>query len=390
MPQTRDRYLPLSVPFIGEEEKAEMLAVLDSGWLSTGPGTKQFEEDLAGYLGAKHAAALSSCTAGLHLALLALNVGPGDEVITSPFTFVSTANVILHAGARPVFADIRRDTYNISPAEVEAKITGKTKAVIPVHYAGQPCDMDEIAALAERHSLGVIHDCATAIGARYKDRLVGSNERDIVVFSFYANKTMTTGEGGALVTGRSDVADTVRLLSLHGMDRNAWKRYSRSGSWFFEVNAPGYKCNMTDMQAALGRCQLRRLKDFIAKREEICRLYDEAFEGLEEITTPVVLPCVRSSRYIYPVLLDCSRLTMDRDRFITQLREMNIGTSVHYIPVHLQPYYMNTFGYKRGDFPVAESVYDRVVSLPLFPQMSSEDAEYVVASVKLLVEKHRS
>ena len=386
----RDSFLPFSVPYIGNEEKAEVIAALESGWITTGPRTKEFEEELAKYLNASHVVALNSCTGGLHLALVAAGVGAGDEVITSPLSFVSTANVILHVGAKPVFADIRSDTYNISVDSIAAKITKRTKAIIPVHYGGQPCDMDEISELAERGSLRVIHDCATAVGAKYKGAFVGSRKRDTVVFSFYANKTMTTGEGGALATGESELAGQVKLLSLHGMSRDAWKRYSKAGNWYFEVHAPGFKYNMTDVQAALGLCQLKRLEWFISRRQEISRRYTSVLDRYDEITVPQVMPFVRSAHYIYPVLLDCDKLKITRDEFIVALREENIGTSVHYIPIHLQPYYAATFGLKRGDYPVAESVYDRLISLPLFPKMSDEDVDSVIAALTRLIVYYRT
>lgn len=385
----RESYLPFCTPYIGDEEKAEVIAALESGWLSTGPRTKQFEAEIQAYLGAKHALALSSCTAGLHVALVAAGIGPGDEVITSPFTFVSTANVILHTGAKPVFADIRADTYNISVEQIEARITPRTRAIIPVHYAGHPCEMDEIMDLARAHNLLVVEDAAHAIGAKYKGQLIGSWEDRVTVFSFYATKTMTTGEGGMLVTGMDEIADKARILSLHGSTRDAWKRYSATGSWFYEVLAPGYKYNMTDIQAALGLCQLKRLEWFIKRREEICQQYDRAFAPLEEIITPWVALDVRHARYIYAILVQQDRLKIDRAQFIDALRAENIGTSVHFIPVHLHPYYRDELGYRRGDYPVAESVYDRLISLPLFPHMTDQDVQDVITAVQRIVAYYR-
>jgi len=385
----RESCLPFCVPFRADNEKAEVIAALESGWLSTGPRTKLFEDRMKAFLGAKYAVALNSCTAGLHLALVAANIGSGDEVITTPFTFVSTANVILHAGAKPVFADIRADTYNISVEQIRKNITSRTRAIIPVHYAGQPCDMDEIMGLAHRHNLLVIEDAAHAIGAKDKGYFVGSRKDRVTAFSFYATKVMTTGEGGMLVTGIDEIAEKVRLLSLHGITSDAWKRYSTAGSWFYEVVAPGYKCNMTDLQAALGLCQLERLEWFIKRREEICQQYDKAFIPIEEITVSAVVPDVRHARYIYSILIQQDRLKIDRSQFINALRAENIGSSVHFIPVHLHPYYRDKLGYRKGAYPVAENVYDRLISLPLFPHMTDRDIQDVVTAVKRLVTYYR-
>lgn len=385
----RKSYLPFSKPCLDNEEKAEVIAALDSGWLSTGPRTRRFEDEIKRMIGAKNALAISSCTAGLHLALVSADIGPGDEVITSPFTFISTANVILQTGAKPVFSDIRFDTYNIAVEQLEARITPRTRAVIPVHYGGQPCDMEEIMDLARKNNLLIIEDAATAIGAKYKDRYIGSWDDRVTVFSFYANKVMTTGEGGMLLTGIDEIAEKARILSLHGMTRDAWKRYSETGSWYFEVNAPGFKYNMTDIQAALGLSQLQRLEWFIERRKNICKLYDEAFSEIDEIITPWVSPQVRHSRYIYPILVENNRLRIDRNQFIEALKAENIGTSVHYIPVHFHPFYQRTFGLGRGDYPVTESVFDRLISLPLFPQMTDDDVQDVINAVDRIVNYYR-
>lgn len=386
----RENYLPLCKPFIGDEEKREVIDALESGWLSTGPRTKQFEKDMSAYLGNTGVLGLSSCTAGLHLALVALGIKKGDEVITSPLTFISTANVILHTGAIPVFADIDPRTYNISVDEIKRKITPKTKAIIPVHYAGQPCKMNEIMELAKKNNLYVIEDAAHGIGTKYHDKLIGSWPDRITVFSFYATKTMTTGEGGAIATDMEDILKKARILSLHGITNDAWKRYSSAGSWYYEVVAPGFKYNMTDIQAALGICQLRRLENFIEKRETICQKYNNAFIGLREITTPYVDQSIRHSRYIYPILINYEFLKINRDKFIQALRAENIGTSVHFIPVHLHPFYHDTFGYNHGTFPQVESVYDRLISLPLFPDMTEKDTNDVIESVTRIIDYYHN
>ena len=385
----REEFLAFSRPFIGREEKTEVAEVLDSGWLSTGPRTKQFEEAMASYVGSKYAIALSSCTAGLHLALVAAGIGKGDEVVTSPLTFPSTANVILQVEATPILADIRPDTYNIDPNNVEMLITDNTKAIIPVLYGGQPYDLDEIMVIAKQHGLLVIEDAATGIGSKYKERYVGGFEDRVTVFSFYANKVMTTGEGGMLLTDMDELAAKARMLSLHGMSRDAWKRYSAAGSWYFEIDKPGFKYNMTDIQAALGLCQLKRLEWFIKRREAICEKYDKAFSPMDEIVTPYISPHVRSSRYLYPILIDGEKLNINRNDFIEALKAENIGTSVHYIPVHLHPYYYKEFGYKKGDYPVTESVFDRLISLPLFPDMEDKDVQDVITAVQRIVLYYR-
>ena len=385
----RESFLPFSRPFISDEEKITVAETLDSGWLSTGPKTKSFENEIASYVGAKHAIALSSCTAGLHLALVAAGIGKGDEVVTSPLTFPSTVNSILQVGAIPILADIRPDTYNIDPKKIEPLISASTKAIIPVFYGGQPCDMDDIAGIAKQHDLLVIEDAATGIGSKYKGRYAGGFEERVTVFSFYANKVMTTGEGGMLLTDMDELAAKARILSLHGMSRNAWKRYSAAGSWYFEIDEPGFKYNMTDIQAALGLCQLKRLEWFIERREAICEKYDKAFSRMDEIITPYISSDVRSSRYLYPILIDGENVNINRNDFIEALKAENIGVSVHYIPVHHHPYYCKKFGYKKGDYPVTESVFDRLISLPLFPEMKDKDVQDVIICVQRILLYYR-
>jgi dTDP-4-amino-4,6-dideoxygalactose transaminase len=385
----RDTFLPFCRPYIGEEEKHEVLSALESGWLSTGPRVKQFESAIQEYIGTNHSIALSSCTAGLHVALVASGIQPGDEVITSPFTFVSTVNVILHVGAKPIFVDIEPETFNMDVTKLEKHINARTKAIVPVHYAGQACDMDGIMELARKYNLLVIEDAAHGIGTKYKGQLLGSWADRVTVFSFYATKTMTTGEGGLIATGIEEIAHRARILSLHGITHDAWKRYSSTGSWYYEVMAPGYKYNMTDIQAALGICQLKRLEDFIQRREEICQTYNNAFNSMPEIITPKVSPAARHARYIYPILVEEALLRINRAQFIEALKSENIGTSVHFIPVHLHPYYKEAFGYERGNYPVAESVYDRLISLPLFPHMTAQDIQDTIEAVQRIVDYYR-
>ena len=383
----RASFLPFCVPDIGEREIDEVVSTLRSGWITTGPRTKEFERLFARYVGSRHAIAVSSCTAALHIALAAIDVGPGDEVITSPLTFCSTANVVIHLGATPVFADIC-DDYNIDPLEIRKRITPRTKAIIPVHHSGQPCRMDEILDCAREHNLPVIEDAAHAAGARYHNRMIGG-VGNVTAFSFYAIKNMTTAEGGMITTDDDELADKMRILSLHGISKDAWKRYSSTGSWYYEVTCPGYKCNMTDIQAALGIQQLARLPHFLDARRKYAGVYDEAFSAIPEVRVPMVHPDVYHARHLYVIQLDLDRLAIDRAEFIEALREENIGTSVHFIPIHLHPYYRERYGYARGDFPVAERTYDRIVSLPLYPKMTEEDVGDVIAAVKRVVAQHR-
>lgn len=384
----RDTFLPFALPLIEDDEIQEVTDSLKSGWITTGPKTKQFEERFKERVGANHAVAVNSCTAALHLSLIALGIGAGDEVITSPFTFCATANVIVHAGATPVFCDITRDVFNIDPAEIEKKLTEKTKAIIPVHYGGHPCDMDEILALAKKHDLKVIEDAAHAPAATYRGRPIGSIS-DATCFSFYATKNLTTAEGGMITLNDAERAEKLRAYSLHGLSRAAWGRYSEKGSWYYEVLYPGYKYNLTDIQAALGLHQLEKLDAFQARREEIAAFYDEEFGGMPEIETPNVRGYVEHAWHLYPVLINPALVKIDRGEFIEALKAENIGTSVHFIPLHLHPFYQQEYGLKRGDFPVAEEVFDRIISLPLYPKMTLSDAQDVASALKKVTRKNR-
>ena len=384
----REKFLPFALPSIGEEEIAEVVDSLRSGWVTTGPKVNRFEADFSEYIGARHAVALNSCTAGLHIALTALGIGPGDEVIVPALTFCSTANVVVHAGARPVIVDVGED-FNVTPEILEAAITPRTKAVMPVHYSGQACDMWPIYDLAARHKLSVVEDGAHAVGSSYRGHKIGSDAiqnsgselKRVTVFSFYGTKNMTTAEGGMNVTADDRLAERMRLLTLHGMSRDAWRRYGSTGSWYYEVVTPGFKSNMTDIQAALGIHQLRRLDGFIETRQRYVEMYDRAFADLPEIERPIRRPNRNHNYHLYVVRLKLDRLTIDRAEFIEQLRARNIGTSVHFIPVHLHPFYQEQFGHRRGDLPRVESVYDRIVSLPLYPAMTRVDVENVIDAV---------
>ena len=386
----REKVLPFALPSIGEDEIAEVVDTLRSGWVTTGPKVKRFEVDFSAYTAASNALGVNSCTAGLQTALAALGIGPGNEVIVPTLTFCATANVVVHLGATPVLVDIGSD-FQIDPVAVEKSITRHTRAIMPVHYAGQACDLDAIYEIAALHGLAVIEDAAHAVGATYHGKQIGSDDltsgcpdpdlRRATAFSFYANKNMTTGEGGMITTADQQLAGEMRLLSLHGMSKDAWKRYADSGSWFYEVVEAGYKNNMTDIAAALGIHQLRRLDGFISARQRYARMYDEAFAGLDALETPITHPDRNHVYHLYAIRLNLERLRIDRGEFINQLKELKIGASVHFIPVHLHPFYRDCFGYRHGDLPRAEAIYDRILSLPLYPSMSERDVNDVIEAV---------
>ena len=375
----RESFLPFSPPLIGEEEIQEVIDTLRSEWLTTGPKTKRFEDDFASYIGAPSALALNSCTGALHLSLVALGITKGDEVITTPLTFCATVNVIEHVGAKPVFVDVQPDTLNIDPDKVEKAITPQTKAILPVHYAGHPVDLEPIMDLARKHGLYVIEDAAHAVAAKYKGRFIGACENP-VCFSFYATKNMTTGEGGML-TASAEFIEKARVLSLHGMNRDAWRRYAKEGSWYYEVVEPGFKYNMTDIQASIGIWQLRKLERFQARRREVARRYTQAFSEDDALEVPVERPYVEHSWHLYCLRLRLERLRIDRNQFIEELKKRNIGTSVHFLPIHMHPYYKNKYGFGENDYPVAYSNYLRMISIPLHAGLSDKDADDVIEAV---------
>lgn len=385
----RQEYLTFGRPQIGEEEIAEVVDTLRSGWIGTGPKVGAFEEAFKEYVGAEHAIAVSSCSAALHLSALASGMGPGDEIITTPMTFCATANAIVHVGATPVFADIDLTTLNIDPERVEAAITPATKAIIPVHFAGRACDMDAICDIAKRHGLMVIEDAAHAIETRTPSAKVGAIG-DLSCFSFYVTKNVVTAEGGMVTTNRSDWVDRIKTSALHGMNRDAWKRYSDAGFKHYQVEYPGFKYNMTDIQASLGLHQLRKVDGNLRRREEIWARYDEAFAACP-LQTPL-LPNADEvhARHLYTVLVDEQLVGVDRDAFQQRLHEHNIGTGIHYVAVHLQPYYSRTWGYRRGDYPQAEYVSDRTLSLPLGVNMTDQDVADVIEAVELVLDGTRS
>lgn len=384
--ERREDFIPYNLPDITEAEIDEVVDTLRSGWIAKGPRTIKFEKEFAEYLGAKHAIAVNSCTAALHVSLLTQNIGPGDEVITTPMTFASTASTILHCGATPVFADIDYRTGCIDPDEVEKKITPRTKAIVPVHYSGQVCDLDRIYELADKHGLYVSEDAAHALWSRYKGRLIGNRLSGAASYSFYATKNLATGDGGMLVTDRDDIAERARILVGQGMSHNAWNRYAKGGSWKYDIVEPGYKYNMFDIQAALGLVQLSRLEEMQKRRLEIAAVYQEEFGRIDAVEPPFVPEFATHCWHLYVLRVLPELLTIDRDQFIVELNERNVGTSVHFIPTHTMTAFRK-LGWKEGDFPMAEKHFERIISLPLYPSMTDEQVQYVVAAVRDIVEK---
>lgn len=369
---------------IGDEEIDEVVNTLRSDWITTGPKTFNFEEIFLENVNSKHAIAVTSCTAALHLAIVALGIGDGDEVITTPYTFAATSEVVINENAKPVFVDVEKDTYNIDPALIEEKITDKTKAIIVVHYAGHACEMDKIMDLARKYDLYVIEDAAHAIGSKYKDKKIGSIG-DFTCFSFYATKNITTAEGGMITTDHGDLADKMRMLSLHGISKDAWKRYSSEGSWYYEIIYSGYKYNMSDLQASIGIHQMKKLDQMQKRREEIADRYNQSFAQIPQITIPTVKSYATHAWHLYPIQVNPELLSINRNEFIEALKAENIGTSVHFIPLHLHPYYREKYGFKGDDFPNAESLYNNEISLPIYPRMTDEDVEDVISAVKKII-----
>jgi perosamine synthetase len=379
-------FLPFALPEISEEEIASVVETLRSGWITTGPKAREFERRFAEATSASHAVMVNSCTAALHLALEAIGVRAGDEVIVPTLTFAATAEVVRYFGATPVLVDVGAADHNVTAAAIEAAITSRTRAVIPVHFAGQSCDMDDIVAAAHAKRIPVVADAAHTFPASYRGRNVGTLA-DITCFSFYATKTITTGEGGAAVTENSEWADRMRIMSLHGISRDAWKRYTAEGSWYYEVVAPGYKYNLTDMAAAVGLGQLSRAESMRARRRSIADAYDLAFGDLKALQLPTRSAERTHAHHLYVVKLRPGALRIDRDQFIRELKALGIGSSVHFIPLHVHPYYRETFGYTPERLPVALDLYQRSVSLPIYSRMTDAEVARVVQSVRDVVLK---
>jgi len=386
--------VPYHRPSIGDEEINEVVRTLKSGWLTTGPRTAQFEREFSAYADVPHALAVNSCTSGLHLALAALDIGPGMEVITTPLTFCATVNTIIHTGATPVLADVGPDG-NIDPASIASRITDKTRAIVPVHFAGLPCDMEGIWFLARRHGLEVIEDCAHAAGSLYKGRHAGAahpltgEHSAASVFSFYAVKNLTTGEGGMVLTHDDELASRMKILSLHGIGKNAWNRYADRGNWAYEVLESGYKYNMSDIQASIGIHQLRKLEGFIEARARFAELYNSLLADVEEVELPADKTDCRHAWHLYTLRLNIERLETGRDEFIEQLKERGVGTSVHFIPIPLHPFFASRAKLRENRCPNALDLYPRLISLPLFPAMTEEQVEYVAKAVRQIARKSR-
>jgi dTDP-4-amino-4,6-dideoxygalactose transaminase len=379
----RAEFLPLSRPAIGEEEIAEVVDCLRSGWITTGPRTLRFEEEFARASGARHAIALSSATAGFHLAFQALGIGPGDEVITPSLTFVAIANMIVMAGATPIFIDVDPHTLNVDPRRVEEAITARTRAIVPVHYAGLPCDLEPLHELARKHGISIIEDAAHAVGASYRGRPIGGLS-DLTIFSFHPLKNLTTAEGGMITTSSDRLAEQLRLLRFHGMDRDAWKRYGPHGTPGYEVLQPGYKYNMTDLQASLGLHQLRKLERMNAARAAHAAAYQSALANIPEVELPATSGgyAARHVWHLFVPRLHLDRLSISRDELMRRLREENIGTGLHFKAVHLHPYYREHYPQPEGALLHTEIASERILSLPLFPQMHPGDVEDVAAALK--------
>jgi perosamine synthetase len=361
---------------------------LRSGWLTTGPKVRQFEEEFGKAVGATHAVAVNSGTAALHLALEAIDLKAGDEVIMPTMTFAASAEVVLYFKARPVLVDCRPDTFNLDPEQLEKAITSKTKAIMPVHIGGQPCEMKPIREIARYYNLKVIEDAAHAFPARYQGQMVGTIG-DITCFSFYATKTITTGEGGMATTEDPEWAERMRIMSLHGISRDAWKRYTAEGSWYYEILYPGFKYNLTDIAAAIGIEQLKKCWQFWETRQRYAALYNEGFRDLPAIRIPSVGQDVQHAWHLYIIQLELEQLRIGRKEFIELLKQENIGTSVHFIPLHLHPYYRDTFHYRPEHFPHASAVFERIISLPIYPKMTVADVQHVIDAVRKIARQYR-
>lgn len=381
-------FLLFHKPFISEDEVNEIVDTVRSGWLSMGPKTIRFEAEFNRYIGANKSVAVSSWTAAGHLTLEAFGIEKDDEVIVPTMTFPATAEIVCYFGAKPVIVDVDENTLNISLTEIEKAITPKTKAIIPVHYGGQPCDMDEIHEIAKKYNLRVLEDAAHSLPAYYKGKKIGTIS-EVTCFSFYATKTLSTGEGGMICTNNPEIAERTAIMRLHGINRDAWKRYSESGSWYYEVVAPGYKYNFTDLQASLGLPQLKKVDAMWEWRKKIAASYTAAFHDFDLLTLHTIKSDRESSWHLYPVKLNLDMLTKNRAQIIDELRKHNVGVGVHFMPVHQHLYYQKTFNLDDRNFPVASSAFPRLMSLPIYPGMSDESIEKVISVVTDILNKFR-
>jgi len=380
----RKKYLPYGHQWIDNKDISEVTKVLKSDFITQGPKIKEFEEVVAKYCNIKYAVAFSSGTAALHSAAFTAGIKQNDEAITSPMTFVASSNCVLYLNGTVKFADIKKDTYNINPNEIKKRITKKTKVLIPVDYAGQPCDLDEVNEIANENNLIVIEDASHAIGAEYKGKKIGGLT-DLTIFSFHPVKHITTGEGGMVLTNNEEFYEQLLMFRTHGITKNPKKMNKNEGRWYYEMQTLGYNYRLTELQCALGLSQFKKIDKFIKRRREIVKKYNKAFKDINEIIIPYEKPDVKSSYHLYVIQLRLEKLKAGRKQIFDALRAENIGVHVHYIPVHLQPYYMKHFGFKKGEFPVAENYYERCLTLPLYPQMSDEDIDDVIHAVKKII-----
>lgn len=394
----RSTFLHFALPDLDNTELAEIKEALDAGWITTGPKVRQFEADFAAFVGARYAVAVNSATAAMHLALEAIGLQADDEVITTPYTFAATAEVVRYFGAKPVFVDINATDFNINCRLIEQAITPRTRAIIPVHIGGLAADLDAVYAVARQHSLAVIEDAAHSFPTLYNGRLIGAPSpeqvkgevRSAICFSFYATKTITTGEGGMICTDDEALAERCRVMSLHGISKDAWKRYTAEGSWYYEIVAPGFKYNMSDIAAGMGLAQLRKANRMCQRRAEIAGRYNQAFGNLPQLQLPVCACDGQHAWHLYMLRLNLSMLHITRAQFIEELKQRHLGSSVHFIPLHLHPYYRETYGYHPEDFPVSYCEYQREVSLPIYSKMSDQDVADVIEAVVDVVEQSRS
>lgn len=380
----RDKFLPYATQWIGNEEKKEIIEVLNSNWITTGPKVSQFEKDVAKYVGSKYAIAVNSGTAALHCCTSSIDLKTGDEVITTPFTFLASANCIVYVGARPVLVDIKKDTYNIDPKEIKKKLTDKTKAIIPVHYGGQPCNIDEIYEIARDCNLRVIEDAAHALSSEFKGKKIGGIG-DLSTFSFHPVKNITTAEGGIITTNDEMLARLCIMHRTHGITKEAMQRYGKDTDWYYDMQRLGYRYNMTEFQAALGIAQLKKIDKFQKRREGIIKIYNNNFSEMNELILPYVKPDVKSSWHLYTIRIKEKTIKVNRNQIIKALRKENIGVNVHYIPIHFHTYYQNNYGYKEGDFPKTEEIYKSIITLPLFPRMEEKDIFDTINAVKKVI-----
>ena len=381
-----EEYIPFHKPLITEDEIIEVTNTIRSGWWTTGPKTIRFEKEFNSYIGAKFSVTTSSWTAAAHLALEAIGLKEGDEVIIPSMTFTATAEIVCYFKAKPVIVDVQKDSFNIDPTKIERAITEKTKAIIPVHYGGNPCDMDEIMSIAKPHNLKVMEDAAHSLPAWYKNKMIGTIG-DVTCFSFYVTKTLATGEGGMLCTDDEEIAKRCSVMRLHGINSDAWKRYTNEGSWYYEVIAPGFKYNFTDIQAALGIAQLKKIDFMLEERKKIFREYNSLLGQNDLIKLYEYKKDRKPSYHLYPILLELDRLRISRSQFIDELKKNGIGTSVHFIPLYRHPYYRDTFKLSEKDFPVSEYLYPRIITLPIWPGMAEEQVERVADTINNLTRK---